>query len=248
MKFKGKKAVITGGTRGIGRAVAKRFAAQGCELVLNYLDKKDAAEETAEIVKQAGSIAHLLQGNLMDPMDAKRLAKQAVEQLGQVDYFIHCAALGSFKRTAAIKSNQWDLSMNINAKAFLMMCQQIKPVMPAGSSIVALSSSGSNKVVPNYGAIGISKAALESLVRYLAVDYIPDGVRVNTVSGGFIDTQSLSAFPEYERLRDEAAKRTPAGRIGNPDDLASVVEFLCSDESRWIVGQVLLADGGMSLV
>lgn len=247
--LKGKKAFITGGTRGIGRAIAVKLAESGCELVLNYLDNADAANETLELIKPFGVKTHLLQANLRDMMEAKKAGKQALEILGgNIDFFIHSAALGSFKKTSEIKPNQWDLSMDINVKAMLMICQVLKPAMPRGSSIIALSSSGSTKAVPNYGAIGISKAALESMVRYLAVDYAPDGVRVNAVSGGFIDTKSLTAFPEYERLKEEAVKRTPAGRIGTAEDLAGIVRFLCTPEASWLCGQTILADGGMGLV
>jgi len=165
-----------------------------------------------------------------------------------IDFLIHSAALGTFKKTSEVKTNQWDITMDVNVKSFLVLCQKLKPKMKKGSSIIALSSSGATKAVPNYGATGISKAALESLVRYLAVDYIPDGIRVNTVSGGFIDTRSLSAFPAYEVMKEKAVQRTPAGRLGKPNDLAGIVSFLCSDDARWIVGQTILADGGMSLV
>lgn len=249
MNLKGKKAFITGGTRGIGRAIAIKLAESGCDLALNYLDNVEAADQTLELLKPFPVKVDLIQANLRDMLEAKKTAKQVLEIFGgHIDFFIHSAALGSFKKTCEIKPNQWDLSMDINVKAMLMICQVLKPAMPRGSSIIALSSSGSTKAVPNYGAIGISKAALESLVRYLAVDYAPDGVRVNAVSGGFIDTKSLTAFPEYERLKEEAIKRTPAGRIGTANDLAGIVRFLCTPEASWLCGQTILADGGMGLV
>jgi enoyl-[acyl-carrier protein] reductase III len=248
MNLKGKKALITGGTRGIGRAIALRLADEGCELALNYLDKKDAADETLELLKKKGKTAHLIQANLRDMDDARKLAADAIQILGGIDILVHCAALGTFKRTSQLKPSHWDMTMDINVKSFLVLCQEAKKHMKPGSTIIALSSTGSIRVVPNYGAIGISKAALESLVRYLAVDYIQDGVRVNAVSGGFIDTQSLNAFPEYERMKEEAKKRTPANRIGQPEDLSGIVAFLCTDDARWIVGQTILADGALSLV
>lgn len=250
MNHQGKKILITGGTRGIGRAIALRMAREGCDLVLNYLDNADAAKETVSLIAAAAPKAkvHLVQANLSDMDEARKLADEAIKLLGSIDFFVHSAALGTFKKTSDVKPNQWDLSMNINVKSFLIMAQRLKPQMKRGSVMIGLSSSGSTRVVPNYGAIGISKATLESLVRYLAVDYIPDGVRVNAVSGGFIDTKSLTAFPEYERMKQEVINRTPAKAVGKPEDLAGIVSFLCSDDASWIIGQTLLADGGLSLV
>lgn len=248
MQHSGKKALITGGTRGIGRAIALRLASEGCDLVLNYLDNLEMAQETLRLIEPTGRAVHLVQGNLRETDDARAVADRAVELLGSIDYFIHSAALGTFKKTSDLKPNQWDLSMDINVKAFLWIAQKLRKHMKPGSSIVGLSSSGSTRVVPNYGAIGISKAALEALVRYLAVDFIRDGIRVNAVSGGFIETRSLAAFPEFEAMMAEAVKRTPAGRIGKPEDLSGVVSFVCSQDAGWIVGQTLLADGGLTLV
>lgn len=248
MTHSGKKALITGGTRGIGRAIALRLAQEGCDLALNYLDNEEAAQKTLQEVKKLHSRVELIQANLRDMDQARQLAQEARKRLNGVDFLIHCAALGAFKKTSTVKTNQWDMTMDINVKSFLVLCQELKPHMNAGSSIVALSSSGSTRVVPNYGAIGISKAALEALTRYLAVDYIESGIRVNAVSAGFIDTQSLSHFPQYAAMKEEAIKRTPAKRLGTAEDLSGLVSFLCSDDARWIVGQTLLADGGLSLV
>lgn len=250
MKHQGKKVLVTGGTRGIGRAIALRFAREGADLVLNYLDNAAAAEETRALIaaESPKAAVHLVQANLSDMDEVRKLASEAVRLLGNIDIFVHSAALGTFKKTCDVKGNQWDLSMNINVKSFLMMAQVLKPQMKRGSVMIGLSSSGSTRVVPNYGAIGVSKATLEALVRYLAVDYIPDGIRVNAVSGGFIDTKSLTAFPEYERMKQEVIARTPAKAVGRPEDLAGIVSFLCSDDASWIIGQTLLADGGLSLV
>lgn len=248
MLHQGKKALITGGTRGIGKAIALHLAREGCELVLNYLDKEDHAQSTLKEIQDLHAQAHLIQANLADPDEARRLAEASLSRLGSIDYFIHCAALGAFKPVDKLKLNQWDLSFDINVKSFLILCQKLSKNMSRGASIIALSSSGAQKVVPNYGAMGIAKAGLEALVRYLAVEYITQGIRVNTVSAGFVDTQSLEAFPEHARMRDAVAERTPAGRIGKPEDLTGLVSFLLSKEAGWIVGQTILADGGLSLV
>jgi enoyl-[acyl-carrier protein] reductase III len=248
MKHRGKKALVTGGTRGIGRAIALRLAEEGASLVLNYLDNDAAAEEALALVRAKNPDASLAKANLADADAAKALAEEAVRRLGRVDYVVHCAALGTFKRVLDLRVNQWDLSFDINVKSFLILVQRLAKHMPKGGSVVALSSSGASRAVPNYGAIGISKAALEALVRYLAAELAPGGIRVNAVSAGPVDTQSLASFPGHEEMKRELARRTPAGRLGRPEDLAGLVSFLLSPDAEWIVGQTLVADGGLSLV
>lgn len=248
MDHKGKKALITGGTRGIGKAVALRLASEGCKVLLNYLDNDEAAEAALAEVRRFDPGARTAKANLADPDQVKSLAEEAVKVLGGVDYLVHCAALGTFKKVSELRGNQWDLSFEINVKSLLTLAQKLSGQMKKGSSIIALSSGGATRVVPNYGAIGISKAALESLVRYLAVELIERGIRVNAVSAGPIDTKSLAMFPHHEEMMKEMTKRTPAGRLGKPDDLTGLISFLCSPESEWIVGQIIVADGGLSLI
>ena len=149
------------------------------------------------------------------PSQVGSLFQTVRERAGVLDVFVHCAALGSFKPTLEIKPNQWDLTMNIGARAFLLCVQQCPSVMRKGS-IIALSSLGSLRVTPNYGAMGATKSALESLVRYLAVELAPRGIRVNAVSGGFVETDSMKSFPQFETFSREIAERTPAGRIAQP--------------------------------
>ena len=150
------------------------------------------------------------------------------------------------KTTIKLRPNQWDLIMNISARSFLLCAQRCIPLMREGS-IVALSSLGSVRVIPNYGAMGAAKAALESMVRYLAVELAPRGIRVNAISGGLVETDSIKHFPDSEKLIREVINRTPGGRIGQPDDIADVAMFLISSKARWISGQTLIVDGGLSL-
>jgi len=173
-----------------------------------------------------------------------------LERFGQIDILVHNAALGAFKPVHKLKSNQWDLSMNVNAKALLELTQKVIPDMRKRQNgvILALSSLGAHRFIPNYGAIGISKATLETLVRYLAVELAPDGIRVNAISGGLVDTDAIRHFPDYEKFRQMVVEKTPAGRIGFPEDLARIAGFLASPDSAWITGQTLIADGGLSLV
>ena len=248
-RFTGKVAVITGGSRGIGRAIAELFAREGASIVLNYLRNEEAARETEKVLKKLGAQVLLHPANVGDPKEAQGLIEAAGKTFEKIDILIHNAALGSFKPVSQLRVNQWDLTLDVNAKAFLVLVQSAIPWLEKeGGSAIALSSLGSRKVIPNYGAIGISKSALETLVRYLAVELAPKKIRVNAVSGGLVDTDAAKLFPRQELFREEVVKRTPAGRIGQPDDLAKVVGFLASEEAGWICGQTVVADGGLSLI
>ncbi|HOW87598.1 MAG TPA: SDR family oxidoreductase [Candidatus Omnitrophota bacterium] len=248
--LKGKVALITGASRGIGRAIAHRLAEDGVHIAVNYLQNEAAAKKTVEELQAKGVKAEAFQANVGDLDTHNPLLENVLKTFGTLDILIHNAALGAFKPVHRLKMNQWDLSMDINAKAFLALTQKALPIMEAKKEgiIIALSSLGAHHFIPNYGAIGISKAAIETTVRYLGVELMPKGIRVNAVSGGLVDTDALKSFPFFDAFKEEVLKRTPAGRIGKPEDMARVVAFLCSPESSWIVGQTLIADGGLSLI
>lgn len=243
-------ALITGASRGIGKAIALELGAQGYAIALNYLSNEPAARETAEAVRAKGVRAEIFQGNAGEPADCEKLVAETIHRLGRIDVLVHNAALGSFKPTHKTRLNQWDLTMNINARAMLVLTQAvIKDMEKRGSgNIIGLSSLGAIQYIPNYGAIGVSKATLESLIRYLAVELRPKGIRVNAVSGGPIDTDAIKHFPDAEGFKQTCIAKTPAGRIGKPEDIAKVVGFLVSPAAEWIVGQTIIADGGLSLI
>lgn len=248
-RFSGKIALVTGASRGIGRAIAEIFSREGADIVLNYLRNEEAARETEKILKKQGSKVLTVRANVGNPKEAQELVEAAGKEFGKIHILVHSAALGAFKPVSQLRINQWDLSLDVNTKALLVLSQTALPWMEKeGGSIIALSSLGSKRYIPNYGAIGISKAALETLIRYLAVELAPKKIRVNAVSGGLVDTDAIRSFPQQEIFKAEVVRRTPAGRIGKPEDLANVVAFLASDEARWIVGQTVIADGGLSLI
>lgn len=248
-RFQNQVAVITGASRGIGRAIAEQFAREGAAVVLNYLRNEEAARETEKILKGHGARVLTIQANVGNPKEAESLIEAAGREFGKINILVHNAALGAFKPVATLRVNQWDLSLDVNAKALLVLTQTALPFLAKdGGSVIALSSLGSRRYIPNYGAIGISKAALEALVRYLAVELAPKKIRVNAVSGGLVDTDAMRLFPGQETFKKEVTSRTPAGRIGKPGDLAKVVAFLASEEAGWIYGQTLVADGGLSLI
>ena len=245
-----KVALITGASRGIGRAIALRLAEKGANIVVNYARNEKAARETVDRISGNGVKAFPFQANVGDPNAANELVEAAMAEFGGIDILVHNAAMGAFKPVHKLKVNQWELSLDINAQALLTLTQKVMPSMEerGSGSIIAISSLGAHRFIPDYGAIGISKAALESLVKYLAVELAPKGIRVNCVSGGLVDTDAVKSFPRYTEFKQEVVKRTPAARIGEPDDLARVVAFLASPESSWIYGQTVVADGGLSLI
>jgi enoyl-[acyl-carrier protein] reductase III len=232
---------ITGGSRGIGRAIALRFARDGAERVaIGYFRSDRAAEETAEDLRALGAVPTLVRGNVT----SERVLEE-VAALGPLDVLVHNAASGVSVPALEATEKHWDWTVNTNARALLQLAQVTAPHMPDGSSIVAISSLGAQRVLDNYTLVGTSKAALESLVRYLAVELAP-AIRVNAVSGGVVETAALDAFPNREAML-AAGAANPVGRLVEPDDIAGAVAFLCSPDARMIRGQTLIVDGGFSL-
>jgi enoyl-[acyl-carrier protein] reductase III len=243
MRFDGASVLVTGGSRGIGKAIALRFAELGARQVsIGYMRNDRAAEEAAEELRALGAEPVLVRGNI-----AGGRVLQEVEALGPLDAVIHSAATGVIRPALEVEDKHWDWTMGANARALLSLARAAVPSMPEGSSIVAISSLGSTRVLENYVLVGTSKAALESLVRYLAVELAPRGIRVNAVSGGVVDTDALDHFPHREQMLTAARERTPAGRMVQAGDVADVVAFLCSPQAEMIRGQTIVVDGGFSL-
>jgi enoyl-[acyl-carrier protein] reductase III len=235
--------LVTGGSRGIGKAIALRFARDGASRVaIGYLRSDAAAEETAEELRALGAEPVLVRGNVT----SDRVLEQ-VRTLGPLDVFVHNAATGVIRPALETEDKHWDWTVNANARSLLALTRAIAPTMPRGSAIVAISSLGSTRVLENYALVGTSKAALESLVRYLAVELGPEGIRVNAVSGGVVETGALDHFPNREAMLEMGAHNA-AGRIVTPDDMAGAVAFLCSPDADMVRGQTLVVDGGFSLV
>jgi enoyl-[acyl-carrier protein] reductase III len=233
---------VTGGSRGIGRAIALRFARDGAErIAIGYLRNDSAAEETAEELRTLGAEVTLVRGNVT----SQRVLDE-VAALGALDVLVHNAATGVIRPALETEDKHWDWTMNANARALLQLARVAVPSMPDGSSIVALSSLGAQRVLDNYVLVGTSKAALESLVRYLGVELAPR-IRVNAVSGGVVETGALEHFPNREEML-RAGAANPVGRLVSPDDIAGAVAFLCSKDADMIRGQTIVVDGGFSLL
>jgi enoyl-[acyl-carrier protein] reductase III len=234
---------VTGGSRGIGRAIALRFARDGAARVaIGYLRNDEAAQAAAGELRAAGAEVTLVRGNVT----SDRVLEE-VRALGPLDVLVHNAATGVIRPALETEDKHWDWTVNANARALLALARAAAPSMPAGSSIVAISSLGAQRVLPNYVLVGTSKAALEALVRYLAVELAPRGIRVNAVSGGVVETGALEYFPNREEML-RAGRSNPVGRLVQPEDIAGAVAFLCSPDADMVRGQTLVVDGGFSLL
>jgi len=246
-----KVALITGGSRGIGKAIAERFAREQYDLVINYMRKKSKAEETkAELEEKYGVKVHTVKANVGELDQIRALFAETEEVFGRLDVFINNAASGVQRPLMEIEEHHWDWTQDINAKAYLFASQEAAKLMEknGGGAIVSISSLGSIRALPNYVVVGVSKAAVEALTRYLAVELAPKNIVVNTVSGGAVDTDALKHFPNREELLETARKKNPSGRIVEPEDIAETVYFLCTPAASMIRGQTIIVDGGLSLL
>jgi enoyl-[acyl-carrier protein] reductase III len=241
MSLDGSSVLVTGGTRGIGLAIALRLVRDGASrAVLGYMRNDAAAAEAAEQIQAAGADVVLVRGEVSKEQVVSELASH-----GPYRVVVHNAATGVIRQALETTDHHWDWTLNANARALLALARATAPSMPAGSSIIGISSLGSQRVLPNYVLVGASKAALEAVVRYLGVELAP-AIRVNAVSGGVVDTGALDHFPNREEML-RSVERTPAGRLVEADDIAGAVSFLCSSDAAMLCGQTIVVDGGFSL-
>ena len=243
-----KVALVTGSSRGIGKATAIRLAKEGYDLVINYARSKTKALETAAEIEALGRKALVVKANVGDVEKINYLFAEIKKEFGRLDVFVNNAASGVQRPLMELEESHWDWTMNINSKALLFCAQEAAKLMDQGGKIVSISSLGSIRYLENYTVVGVSKAALEALTRYLAVELAGKNIVVNAVSGGVVDTEALKHFPNRDELLAEAEQKTPAGRMVEIDDMVNAIMFLLSDESSMIRGQTIIVDGGISLL
>ncbi len=250
--FANRLVCITGSGRGIGRAIALHFARLGADVVVNFFRNRAPAEDTARQIEKLGRSVLLVKADV-GRLDGIQSLFDAIEtEWDGLDILVSNAASGYNRPAMEQKARGWEWTMNINARALLLCAQRAVPLMEkrGGGAIVSISSPGSTRVLPDYIVVGASKAALEALTRYLAVELAPKNIVINAVSPGLVETDALKHF-DAVRADDQILKRAialcPAGRLVTPEDIAGVVAFLCSPEANMIRGQTITVDGGYML-
>lgn len=246
--LEGRVALVTGGGRGIGRAIATNLARRGANLTIAYLRNRAAAEETCAAAEDHAVKAVAVRANVGDEAHLNALFDQVDETFGRLDLFVSNAATGVLKGLDDLDARAWAWTMDANARAFFLGAKRAVSLMHDGGHVIALSSQGSTRVLPGYMVVGASKAALEAVARYLAVELGPRGITVNVVSPGVVDTDALRHFPAREEMLAAARAKTPTGRLATPEDVAATVDFLTSERARMITGQTIVIDGGAGVL
>lgn len=239
--------VITGGTRGIGRAISIELARAGAQVIANYLRNEKAASDLKSLLESENLHFDLCRADLTTPEGVQKVAAAVGAAGSPLCGLVHCAATGAHRSLAELTSRHLDWTMALNVRSFFELVKLLLPRLGPGSSIVALSSPGASRAVPEYGLVGASKGALESLARHLAIEFAPRGIRTNIVAPGAIATDAWNAIPGGKIKLAEAEKRSPLGRLITPEEVAQAVRFLCSSSASGINGQTVIVDGGAGI-
>ncbi len=250
-RFENTVSLITGSSRGIGRALALTLAREGAAVVVNYVRNAELATATVREIESLGSRAIAVQANMENVEEIDALFAAVEEQFGRLDHFVSNAAASSFKKIVDLKAHNLDRSFDLNVRAFVLGAQRAVNLMKEGGRIAVLSSYGSIRAYPTYANLGSNKAAVEAFVRYMAVEFAPRGINVNAVNGGLIDTESCAYF--YERVAGMAPmasvlSKIPKGRMGTVQEVADTIAFLLAPESEYVTGQTICVDGGLSVI
>jgi NAD(P)-dependent dehydrogenase (short-subunit alcohol dehydrogenase family) len=239
--------LVTGGSKGIGRAVAERFGVDGAHVLVNYHSDDDAADETADAVGRAGGRATLLKADIgVGEEGVVALAERVIEVTDHLDQVVHCAVWPFASPTLDIAIQDFNRALWLHGTCLLALTQRVRPLLSRGSSIFYISGRGSKIALPDYVALGAPKALAESLVRYLAVELAPDGVRINTVSCSGVLTEAVRRIkPDAERRAASMAAFNPSGRNVTADDVAATIHHLAAPDMSMVTGRELFVDGGI---
>ncbi|PYQ45429.1 MAG: short-chain dehydrogenase [Acidobacteria bacterium] len=256
MMLSGKQALITGSSRGIGRGIALKLADEGAKTAIHYYRNERAAQETLAEVRKRGSDGIVVQADVTRPEEIARMFRSVREAFGKVDIFVSNArpeVPAFFQPPAEITLEQWDTAMDSQAKAFLVGAREAIALMPDGGRIIAITYAEGSRTggLQPWVGMGSAKAAMESLVRYLAVAVAQRGITVNAISPGWTEDSVLNTLPTaaQDLIRNWHQRGwTPMRRLGTPGDVGDVVALFSSHQARWITGQVVYADGGASLM
>ncbi|MEL6348245.1 MAG: SDR family oxidoreductase [Myxococcota bacterium] len=248
LNFSGTRVLVTGGSGDIGRAMCLAFAARGAKVAFTWFLGHERCDQLVDAITAAGGVAAPIRANLRDKGAAATIAAALPEAWGGLDVLISNAATGVLKPAMQLTAKHWKAVMAVNAQSFLELAQAFAPKMAAGGRILALTSAGASRAIENYALVGASKAALESLVRHLAMELGPKAITVNAICPGVVDTAALDHFPNREQLLRVARMRTPNGRLATPEDVAQVALLLASPFAAMIQGQTITVDGGYGIL
>ncbi len=249
----GKKVLITGSSRGIGRAAALSMARAGADVIVHYRRDREDAEATAQEIRAMGRDCVALSADVEYPEEIDALFDQVAERWGSLDIFVANAAATAFKPLESLSAKHFDRTFHVVVTSVLRAAQRCRPLMehnqPQGGRIIVISSMGGTFALPRYASLGTSKAALESLVRYIAMELGPYRITCNALSPGVVDTDSVTFYAqnEVQAFRDDVRRRTPLGYLATPEDIASAITLFASANARYITGQTIVVDGGLTL-
>lgn len=253
MVFAGKVALVTGASRGVGKATALRLAAAGADVVVGYRRNDELASRTVEEIAALGRRAIAVKADLERVEDIRELFDTARGEFGGLDIFVASAAASAFRPLMQVKDYNITRTFDISVRGFVIAAQEAVKLMEGRrGKIVAISGYDTLRYLPGHGTLAAAKAALEQLIIYLACELAERGINVNGVNPGAIDTDSARIFAastgtDWERFSASWKGYTPKRRLATPDDIAKVITFLCSEDAEWITGQTIVADGGLTL-
>ena len=249
MSMQDKTVIITGGSRGMGQRLALKLGAQKANVVVNYRRDADAAKDTADQIESLGGAALAVQADVAETASVESLVAQSVERFGSIDVVVANAAASAFKPLSEIYGRHIEKTMSLTVQGFLDLVRLSTPHMNHGGRVMAVSGWDSFRVLPGHALLGAAKAAMETLVKYLAIELAKDKITTVGVCPGPIDTDSFryyagEAWEDYAR---QWLAQTPSGAYPTPDEVADVMAYLVSPASAAINGQTIVVDGGLSL-